>query len=173
MKEHGIPEEGTPETTNPPDFTCPPRETFCPLHHTKMNTVTLSRPSWASTVYEQSFDEKEPTTNQFTPKRFNRSYANVTKTHTPTATYPYKSKQNPQSTQKRKNTNTTTTRSIPKTTTTSPSSKPSTLTPPSEQVQQPTVVSPTSAAISQKATAPVPSAFERNTEQCFLKLVRN
>ena len=28
MREYGIPEEGPPETTNPPDFTRPPRETF-------------------------------------------------------------------------------------------------------------------------------------------------
>ena len=60
MKEYRILEEGPPETTNPLDFTCPPCETFCPLHHTIMNTVTLSPPSWASAVYEKSFNAQEP-----------------------------------------------------------------------------------------------------------------
>ena len=78
MREYDIPEDGPPETTAPPDFTRPPRESFRPLHHNTMNTITLSRPTWASKAYESSFDNKEPATNHFTPKRFTRSYAAVT-----------------------------------------------------------------------------------------------
>ena len=66
--------EETPESTAPPDLTRPPRETFRPAHHARMKTLPLDRPTWASKLYEESFEHKEPKTNPYTSKRF-RSYA--------------------------------------------------------------------------------------------------
>ena len=173
MKEHRIPEEGPPETTNPPDFTRPPRETFRPLHHLKMNTVTLSRPSWASAVYEKSFDTQEPKNNQFTPKRFNCSYANVAAKNPKTTAPTHDKQQSIQTPQKNKSNTNTSTSSLPTTTTTSPPSEPSTLTPPSEPIpKSSTIVSPNASADATENNPEYHSKFVKQTEQRFLDISR-
>ena len=172
MQEHGIPEEGPPGTTNPPDFTRPPRETFRPLHHSKMNTVTLSNPSWASSVYEKSFNSKEPTKNQFMSKRFTRSYANIAKPTTTTA-QTLNTQQASQPKTKHTSNNTKSSNSVPTTTTTSPPSKPSTLTLPSVPITNPpTVVSPTAHSNATNNNANFNPDFVQNTEQKFLDISR-
>ena len=160
MKEHGIPEEGSPETETPPDFTRPPRETFRPLHHTNMNTVTLSRPSWASTVYESSFQTTEPVKNPYTPKKF-KSYASAVSVDHKTTSQSNHQSTKPSSEQSQKVHQKSA--KVPKNTQlSSTTSEPSTLTPPSK-VTQKTVVTPTSTMSHQAGK----SQFEKNTEQRF------
>ena len=165
MREYDIPEDGPPETTAPPDFTRPPRESFRPLHHNTMNTITLSRPTWASKAYESSFDNKEPATNHFTPKRFTRSYAAVTSNK--------KSKQSSdtqQSTQQPQ-TSAPTKPSVPSTAPTGPlPSEPSTLTPQSELRKTTTLVTPTKAPGQDAMVRDDP--FVKQTEQNFIDIRR-
>ena len=163
MKEHGIPEEGSPETETPPDFTKPPRETFRPLHHTNMNTITLSRPSWASDVYESSFDVVEPKKNPYTPKKF-QSYAQALRDNQPSP----KNTQQPnkpspvRSQPSQKNTPT-----VPATThMESTPSELSTLTPPSKTTKR-TVITPTTQSHYTEKTP-----FMKDTEQKLLNISR-
>ena len=165
MKEYGIPEEGPPETTTPPDYTRPPRETFRPLHHTSMNMITISRPTWASTAYEKAFDTKEPTKNIYAPKQFTRSYAAVTSNDKQTKTPKKQSKKlQPEPTEQ-------TTPTVPSTAPKGPALRePSTLMLQSNLKRTATIISP----IQQTATPPQePSgSFVKNTEQKFLDISR-
>ena len=166
MKEHRIPEEGSPETETPPDFTRPPRETFRPLHHSNMNTLTLSRPSWASTVYESSFDTTEPKKKPYTPKKFT-SYAKAVDNTTTNTTQPKNPYNKPSTT--RSQTSKQTSDKVPTNTNVSSStSEPSTLTPPSKSTKR-TVVTPTATT----TQAPKKSQFVQNTEQKFLDISRD
>ena len=158
MKEYDVPVEAPPETTNPPDFTRPPRDMFRPLHHNTMNAITLSRPSWASKVYESSFETSEPTNNSFTPKRFSYAAAakksnqtNQSKTTTKTSSSP-----------KTASPETSPPKPIPATAPSNSSQNPtiSTLTPNSEMPQQTAAVTPP-----KPVPAHCPPKFVQETEQ--------
>ena len=165
MKEYDIPEEGSSETTQPPDYTRPPRETFRSLHHSTMNTVVLSRPTWASTTYEKAFDAKELAKNHFTPKRFHRSYAAAASNKT--QKQPSKKQQQLQQQTPRKMVHS----SLPSTAPTGPvTNEPSTLTPPTSTNKTANVVSPAKSATDSPFHAN--SKFVKNTEQQFLDLSR-
>ena len=66
-----------PEKDVPPDYSKPPKETYRPTHHARMEIIGVDRPTWASTLYETSFDAKEPANNPYAAKRF-KTYAAAT-----------------------------------------------------------------------------------------------
>ena len=68
-----------PEKDVPPDYSKPPKETYRPTHHARMEIIGVDRPTWASKLYESSFNAQEPKNNPYATKRF-RSYAAATDT---------------------------------------------------------------------------------------------
>ena len=77
-KRYNLTDVTPPESTPPPDLTKPPKETFRPQHYAKMKIQSVDRPSWASTVYEESFNTKEPANNPYATNFKKSSYAAAT-----------------------------------------------------------------------------------------------
>ena len=137
-------EDQNPEKDVPPDYSKPPKETYRPTHFARMEVIGVDRPTWASTLYETSFNQKEPAVNPYAVKR-SKSYAaatgvsknktKTTKTTTSPPVPPSPNTPNPTSTQ------------IPTTATTATSTNVSSLTPTqSKSTHKPQPVTPTQAA---------------------------
>ena len=70
-------EDQNPEKDVPPDYSKPPKETYRPTHHARMEIIGVDRPTWASKLYELSFDHQEPAVNPYAAKLF-KTYAAAT-----------------------------------------------------------------------------------------------
>ena len=133
-----------PENDVPPDYSKPPRETYRPTHHARMEIIGVDRPTWASALYESSFDTKEPANNPYAAKRF-KSYAAATgsKVRTSKTT----SAPTPPTSETTPSTPPSTGTKVPKTATTTTSTNVSSLTPPhSKSTHKTQLVTPSPAA---------------------------